>query len=118
MDKSPTDKCIMASATPPDKWDISILDPLGKNKLSIFGFSHVYMCRTFSKSLIECLVWTRICESNGQARNAIRNNAVSVNRVKIKDVSYIISVKNVLTNIDAIVIEHGKYNFGIIELCD
>jgi hypothetical protein len=48
----------------------------------------------------------------------IQSNAVMVNRVKVKDVNRILTSADALPNLDAIVIEAGKYNFAIIELCD
>ena len=113
----PSEAAQMASKWPPSGWPAEILLPIGGQPVSIFGHAHVSMDRSKTVSLIEGLVWTGLAPSNGQARTAILNNAVMLNRVKIKDINRILSAQDALPNIDAIVIENGKYNFGIIELC-
>lgn len=75
------------------------------------------MDKTKEIGIIDALVWCGLCESNGEARKAIKNNGVMVNRQRISDFSLMLSQQNALTNLDAIVLERGKYNFGIIELC-
>jgi tyrosyl-tRNA synthetase len=112
-----TDLCVMASALPPQEWSAEILWPLPKQPVSIFGYHHVAMDRGQSVSLVDALVWTEGCDSKGAARRMIQSNAVMVNRVKVKDVSRILTAADALKNLDAIVIEFGKHNFAIIELC-
>ena len=38
--------------------------------------------------------------------------------IRMSDINMVLDKTHALTNIDAIVIEFGRYNFGIIELCD
>jgi len=111
------EKCIMASELPPDKWDIAVLDPLHKSPVGIFGHSHVAMARENSINILEALVWCGLCESNGEARKAVRNNAIKLNRKPLNDFRLNLTKEHALPNLDAIVLECGKFNFGIIELC-
>ena len=107
----------MASEKDPSQWNISILDSIPNYPISIFGYNHVAMDRNKSIKLVDALTWCGLCESNSLAKTYIKGSAISVNRQKIKDINYILSPKNALTNLDAIVLECGKYNFGIIEFC-
>ena len=66
---------------------------------------------------MDALLWTQLCESKGEVRRAIKNNGIMVNRKKMTDPNYVLTMKDALPNIDAIVLENGKYNFGIIEMC-
>lgn len=116
---SVVDRCFMACEQPPEQWSEEVLWPLPQDmRISIFGHSQIAMARNLTKTLVAALVDTGLCASNGQARTAIRNNAVMVNRKKCKDVNRVLTGQDALKNIDAITIENGKYNFGIIELCD
>jgi tyrosyl-tRNA synthetase len=111
------EKCVMASHTPPDQWTSEILEPCSKQWFGpIFGHNWVAMDREGSKKLIESLGWTHLCESLGDARKAIRAGAVRVNRMVVKDIEFVLDKKLTLP-CDAIVIEFGRYNFGVIELC-
>lgn len=110
--------CRMAATFPPSEWPIDIISPSSLGKLSIFGHSQTAMWRENSMTIIDALVTTNLCESNTLARTAIKGNAVSINRVKVKDINYILTKKDALSNLDAIVLENGKRNYGIIELCD
>lgn len=114
--------CMMASQLPPQEWSDAVLFPYYDRKdragASIFGnHQHQAMDRTRTISLMDALLWVELCESKGEVRKAIKNNGVMVNRKKMTDPNYILSEKDALPNIDAIVLEFGKYNFGIIELC-
>lgn len=111
------ERCVMASKLPPSEWIEEILLPIHKEPISIFGYQHVAMSRENSIKLIEALEWTGLCDSLGAARKAIKNNGVKLNRKPITDFNYILTKSDVLPNIDAIVLEFGKFNFGIIELC-
>jgi tyrosyl-tRNA synthetase len=109
----------MASELPPEKWVDQILWPIPQDpRLSIFGHSHIAMARDFEKSLVDALVDCGLSPSKGQARTSVKNNAVMINRVKCNDISRILTNSDSLLNIDAIVIENGRHNFGIIEMCD
>lgn len=119
---SVVDRCAMASQLPPDQWIPEVLWPFytakGISEHSIFGRSQIAMGREHSMKLLDALVETELCSSLGEARKGIRNNAVKVNRKPIKDIDRVLTKDDVLPNIDAIVLEFGKYNFGIIEMCD
>lgn len=110
------EKCQMASEKDPSEWVEEILCPCN-NGITIFGYEHVAMDREKTISLIEALEWTGLCSSKGEARKAIKNNGVRVNRRIVTDFNRILTKTDVLSNIDAIVLEFGKYNFGIIEMC-
>jgi len=110
------DVCRIVSETPPSEWSEEVLYPYGRE--SIFGnTAHQAMDRTKTISLIDALLWTGLCESKGEIRKAIKNNGIMVNRKKITDYNYILSEKDACPKVDAIVLEFGKYNFGIIEMC-
>jgi tyrosyl-tRNA synthetase len=111
------DKCIMASELDPSQWSEELLWPDGKTMCSIFGYRQVAMDREKTISLIDALEWIGLCSSKGDARKAIRNNGVRVNRKVVTDINRILTKTDALPNLDAIVLEFGKYNFGIIELC-
>ena len=107
----------MVSELPPDKWDVAVLDPLYKESISIFGYNHVAMSKDNYVNILDALVWCGLCESNGEGRKAIKNSGIKLNRKTVTDFRMILTHENALPNIDAIVLEFGKYNFGIIELC-
>lgn len=106
----------MASKQGPSEWSDGLLLPLSGQSISIFGDQQITMSRDGSVKLIEALVHTGLCESLGDAKKAIKNNGVSVNRQKVNDLSLILTKEHALPNIDAIVLERGKYNFGIIKM--
>lgn len=115
-------RCEIASELSPEEWPEEILwpspSPMNKHYFgSIFGNHHNSIWREKTISLIDALVFTELCSSNGEARKSIRNNAVMINRVKCNDISRILTSKDRLSKLDAIVLENGKYNFGIIEMC-
>lgn len=114
---SPVDKCVIVSTLPPDHWPEEVLWPERKSGVLIFGSSQVAMGRDRTIKLIEALEWTELCDSLGSSRRAIRGGGVRVNRKVVNDVNMVLTSANALPNIDAIVLEMGKYNFGIIELC-
>ncbi len=109
---------MLVSTLPPDKWTIDVLDPTGKLPISIFGYNHVAMDRNKSMKLLDVLLWTGLSTSLGEAKKAMMNRGVRVNRTIVSDFNTILSKDNALPNIDAIVIELGKFNFGIVEMCD
>jgi len=111
------DKCVMASELPPDKWDECILWPQYGQSHTIFGYNQVAMSRDSKIGILDALMWCGLCESNGDARKAIKNNGIKLNRKPVSDFRMVLTHENALPNIDAIVLEFGKYNFGIIELC-
>jgi hypothetical protein len=119
--------CAIVGEKHPNEWPLqSVLPTLlplsnpkypSLNPLSIFGDSQIAIARDGQISLINALVQTGLCSSNGEARNKIKSNAVMINRVKVSNVSIVLSESDALKNIDAIVLECGKRNFGIVEMC-
>ncbi len=122
--------CQIVSENPPSEWPEEVLYPYYHEGIyheppyakriygaSIFGHQHVAMDRTRTISLIDALMWTGLCESKGEIRKVIKNNGIMVNRKKMTDYNYILSANDACPKVDAIVLEYGKYNFGIIELC-
>jgi len=109
----------MASELEPAQWSEEILWPIPDRRvsLSIFGYNHVAMGRENSIRVLDALVWTTLCDSMGDARKLIKNNGVKVNRKTISNGGLVLTKADALPNLDAIVLEAGKYNFGIIELC-
>jgi tyrosyl-tRNA synthetase len=112
---SVVDKCIIVSEKHPNEWPQEVLWP-DLDGVTIFGHSQVAMGRENTIKLMEALIWTQLCDSMGDARKAIRGNAVRVNRKVVSDINYVLDGSMALP-CDAIVLEFGKYNFGIIELC-
>lgn len=128
--------CFHASQLPPQEWTMETLTayPSGAflktfvletgESVRIRGrtfqsiFNHSAMARERTVSLIEALVWTGLTSSNGDARRAIKAGAIRLNSKQIRDDKRILSAMDALPNLDAIVIENGCYNYGIIELCD
>lgn len=111
------ERCVMASECPPSEWLEELLWPIPKEPVSIFGHNQTAMCRDFSIKLTEALVLTNLCESLGDARRAIKGNGIRLNSQRVTDTELVLTKEHALTNIDAIVLERGKFNFGIIELC-
>lgn len=114
---TPSSLCVIASQEPPSRWPREILHPLRGLPVSIFGHQQVAMDRSRSVTLAEALVWTGCCESHGAAKRLVQGNAVMVNRVKAGDHRRVLAAADALPNLDAIVIEAGRHNFAIIELC-
>lgn len=110
--------CLIASSTSPLEWTEDIISPYKLFGKSIFGNSLIPLNREYSMSLIDAIVGTGLCESNSEARNCIKGGGIMVNRVKVKDTSFKIDKMSALPNLDAVVIEKGKRNYGIIEFCD
>lgn len=111
------EKCVMVSSLAPDKWEECVLWPQYGTDVVIFGDNQVAMARENSINILEALVWCGLCESNGEARKAIRNSGIKLNRKTVTDFRLMLTKEHALPNLDAIVLEFGKYNFGIIELC-
>ena len=106
----------MVSELDPSQWVEEVLWP-DHDGVPIFGYSQTAMDREKTITLIDALEWTGLCSSKGDARKAIRNNGVRVNRKVVTDINRVLTKVDALPNLDAIVLEFGKYNFGIIELC-
>lgn len=111
------DLCEMVSSKSPQEWSEQVMWPLPTQSIGIFGYNQTEMGSNHKVSLIEALVWTQLSPSNGQARTAIRAGAVRINGERCMDEKRILSGMDVLSNLSAIVIENGKRNFGLIEVC-
>lgn len=113
------ERCEIVSELPPDQWPEEVIwpYPVSLRGYPFFGRHHVAMERTKSISLIDALIWTELVSSNGEARKSIRNNAAMINRVKCMDITRVLTPQDRLANLDAIVVENGKHNIGIIEMC-
>lgn len=115
---STSERCKIASQLSPIDWPVEIIYPLPRSTHSIFGYQHVYMDRAFKVNILEALIWTRLVESMGDARKMIKNHGVRVNSVKVSDPTKNLTSLDAISTLDAIVIECGRYNYGIIEMCD
>jgi len=113
---TPVEKCQMVSELDPKEWVEEVLWP-DHDGITIFGYAQTAMSRDYKILLMEALVSTTLCDSMGEARKAIRGNGVRINRKVCNDISRILTKDDALPNIDAIVLEFGRYNFGIMELC-
>lgn len=115
---TPCDICVLASTTPPSSWPKAILCPLPGARTSVFGHRHVFLSRDRSVLLPDALVWTGLCDSHNNARKLIRNNGVLVNRVREPQPDRRLGIVDALPNLDAIVLEAGKFRFAIVELLE
>lgn len=109
-------RCEIVSFLPPDKWPEEVLWPFSPKYPPIMGWPFS-LARDMSISLIDALVGTGLSSSNGEARKSIHNNGVMINRIRCTDIARILTSKDRLPKLDAIVLENGKYNFGIVEMC-
>jgi tyrosyl-tRNA synthetase len=107
----------MVSELPPDKWNECVLWPQYGTTMTIFGSSQIVMGREHSIGILDALIRCGLCESNGEGRKAIKNNGIKINRKPVTDFKLVLTKEHALPNIDAIVLEFGKHNVGIIELC-
>lgn len=105
----------IASSLPPKEWPKNVLAPITGLKISIFGTRHFFPSGGII-SLIDALILVGLCKSKGEARNYIESGAVSISGIKTRDTLKIITAADALPNLDAVVIELGKRNYGIIEL--
>lgn len=114
------ERCRIVSELPPNQWPEQVLHPYSKESpLSIFGYNQVAMDKSYTMNLIDALLFTLLCESKGDARRAIKSGAIRLNGdIKLTDPNFTINKSLALINLDAIVLENGKFNFGIIELCN
>lgn len=110
--------CKIASEQPFTQWPPEILKSVLGQPISIFGYKHVAMDRKNTITLTEALTFTQLCNSKSEAYKAIKNNGIRLNGIKINNPHTELSAKNAISNLDAIVLEFGKCNYGIIELCD
>lgn len=118
-----TEACVSVSEKRPQEWDPEVLWPLwmlGGSKVpgSIFGSSHIAMDRGHVVDLIDALIDCGLSTSRTEAKHAIRSGAVRLNRTQVKDEKRVLWAFDALPNLDAIVLENGRFNYGIIELCD
>ena len=111
------DMCEIASSKTPQEWPLEILLPFHKNVVGIFGYNHVAMGCDYKINILDALVFCLLADSKNDARRMIKTKAVRLNGEKIMDEKRILTKEDVLSNLDAIVLESGRKNYGIIELC-
>ena len=117
--KTITDMCEIASSKPIHTWPMEIMKPLPKcPEIGIFGHNHRTMGRDRTMDILEALIYTGLCESKNTAREAIKRNSVLLNGVRLIDSKRVLSSNDALININSIVLEVGRRNYGIIEMCD
>jgi len=104
--------------TPPVIWPVEALYPIPGEPVSIFGYNHVAWARESVQTLRDAIVHCGLVASYNTAERMISSGAVRVNGRKCVLRNTILSQLDALPNLDAIVIEVGRYNFGIIEFCD
>lgn len=109
-------RCVVASSRPPQKWPASVLAPINKSGASIFGDAHTYYAEDRIPTLVQALVDCNLAPSNSAATRAIKNQGVKINGVRCSDPKRQLVKEDILANIDAIVIENGKFNYGIVDV--
>lgn len=109
--------CVMASEKPPAEWSREILRPMRGACIGIFGYRQVAMEKTYTLSIVDALLFTLLCKSKNEAYRALQSNAVAINRIKVNDPKRMLTATDALPNLGAIVLENGRFNFGIIEIC-
>ena len=114
---SAVERCEMVSSKPPNEWSEQVLWPMHKQPIGIFGYNQTAMGSDYRVGIIEALEWTQLAPSKGQARTAIRAGAVRINGERCADEKRVLTASDALPNLSAIVIENGRRNFGVIEVC-
>ena len=56
-----------------------------------------------------------ICKSKSEARKAIQNNAIAINKIKVSDFNYNVSIDNLIQD-KYLMIENGKKNKYLVSL--
>lgn len=109
------DLCILVSTKHPELWPEEVLFPVKKQPVGIFGYNQVALAGDKEVTLIEALVWTGLCQSNTEAKGKLKGGAIKINKVQTKD-NKKLDFTLALSNLNAIVLECGKFNYGIIEI--
>lgn len=93
-----------------------LINELDLNDLDIvFNIIPNYTLQKNNKyELYDFLVKTNICKSNRESREIINSNSISVNGIKINDISFELSLDNSLYN-KYIIVKKGKKNYFIIK---
>jgi len=65
-------------------------------------------------SLMDALIQAKLAQSRREAREFIKNNAVSVNDVKLKDIEHVLSKKDAIFD-QYVVLRRGKKKYAIIK---
>ena len=96
--------------------DVSLSD-LDKNTIfDVFsGLKKVEVSNDFlSKNIVDFLVDTNFLPSKREARQALKDNSVSINKSKIKE-DHVLTLSDVIKD-NLIVVQRGKRNFCLIEI--
>jgi len=109
------DLCTIASSQKPSEWPIEILNRLPRTGVTIFGYV-IVLAYDKEISLVDALVGLHLLESNSAANRMIESGGIKINSVQCKDKKKVLSIKDMLSNIPAIVLEAGKKNYGVIEI--
>ena len=112
------DKCRMMSELDPGEWVEEVLCPISGDVNGVLGNAQVAMWRDRTVGLVEGLEWTGLCGSKGEARRAIKACGVRINGKRCDDIKRNLTSGDALRNVDAIVLEFGRKNYGVIEMCD
>ncbi len=115
---SPVQRIEIVSSKPIAEWPLDVLWPIGICQPSIFGQQLSAMVRAYKMPIFDALIACQLAESNSDARRLIRAGAVRLNGRQLKDEKRVLCAEDRMPNLDSIVLEAGRYNFGIIELCD
>lgn len=112
------DLCAIAGEKKPTEWPTAIVQPYNRAGNSIFGHQLVPVARDIEMGIIDALIYTLLCESKGEAHRAFKANGIRLNGVKASDPKQVLSAADAIPHLDAIVLEFGRGNYGVIELCD
>lgn len=118
------DLCDLASSNKPFNWPDILLDHYIYDKdMDIFGERRYLALEVLNKgnySLIDALLLIfnqELEDSNTRARHIIKSGAVKINGKQISNINYKLSEKDILNN-KTIVLENGKYNYGLIHILE
>jgi tyrosyl-tRNA synthetase len=120
------ERAMIASKKPPSEWPEFVVWPVRGSNKSIFEDKdnrHGGFARNHNQTILEALVETGLCKSLSEARRAINGNAISIataggKRTKVTDANLVLNATFALPNLDCIVLEAGRYNYGIVEMWD
>lgn len=95
--------------------DVKLSDLNKETLLDVFdGLKKVEVTKDFmDKDIVDFLVDTKFLPSKREARQALKDNSVSINKSKIKE-GHVLSNEDLMDNL--IVVQRGKRNFCLIEI--